>query len=568
MQMNGARILLECLAREGVEIVFGFPGATILELYDQLPAYPQIRHVLVRHEQGAVHAADGYARASGKVGVVFTTSGPGATNTVTGIATANSDSIPLVVFTGQVPTNLIGNDAFQEADITGITRPCTKHNYIVKKTEELARIVRQAFHLARAGRPGPVLVDLPKNILQGSAEFIWPEVVHMRGYNPTCRPNRNQLRRAVDELECCSFPLLFVGGGVISSGCSDLIRRFARTYQIPVTSTLMGLGAFPGNDPLWLGMLGMHGTFAANKAVTNADVVLAVGVRFDDRVTGRLSAFAPKATIIHIDIDPTSLRKNVDVAVPVVADCRLAMEALCGALDKFMPDAPKEWPQRFSPWNAQLSAWKAEHPIAYEKTAPGAPIKPQEVIETLYEITGGDAILTTEVGQHQMWTAQFFPFTKPRTLLSSGGLGTMGFGLPAAMGAQLAFPDKLVIDVSGDGSFLMNMQEMVTIAANRLPVKVVILNNRALGLVRQLQRLFYACRYQAVDISAQPDFMKLSEAFGAEGYRIETADQLRPVLQQALATPNPAIIEIRTDSDELVYPFVPAGAALDEMLLG
>ena len=568
MQMTGARILLECLVREGVDYIFGLPGATTLEIYDQLSAYPQLHHILVRHEQGAVHAADGYARATGKAGVVLTTSGPGAVNTVTGIATANCDSTPMVIFTGQVPTGLIGNDAFQEADITGITRPCTKHNYIVKHVDELAKIIRQAFHLARAGRPGPVLVDLPKNILLECTEFIWPEVVHLRGYKPNYHPNRNQLRRVVDELECCSSPVLFVGGGVILSEASQLIRDFAHKYQIPVTSTLMGLGAFPGDDPLWMGMIGMHGTYAANKAVTNADVLLAVGVRFDDRVTGRLSAFAPKASVIHIDIDPTSLRKNVNVALPIVADCREAMQVLNEALNKVMPHAAQDWPGRFSAWNAQIDAWKAEHPITYRKTAADAPVKPQEVIETLYEITGGDAILTTEVGQHQMWTAQFFPFTRPRTLLTSGGLGTMGFGLPAAMGAQLAFPDKLVIDVSGDGSFLMNMQEMVTIVANKLPIKVVILNNRVLGMVKQFQNLFYNQHYEAVDISAQPDFMKLAGAFGAEGYRIDTVDQLKPVLKEALASPNPAIIEIRTDGEELVYPIVPAGAALDEMLLG
>ena len=568
MILSGAQILLECLTREGVELMFGFPGATVLEFYDQLKNYPQIKHVLVRHEQGAVHAADGYARASGKVGVALTTSGPGATNTVTGIATAYCDSIPLVVFTGQVPTGLIGNDAFQEVDITGITRPCTKHNYIVQDVKDLAKIVRQAFFLARAGRPGPVLVDLPKDILQDTTEFLWPNVVSMRGYNPNFRPNRNQIRRAVDELESCSRPLLFVGGGVIMSGASEHIRSLAHTYQIPVTSSLMGLGAVPGDDPLWLGMLGMHGTYAANKAVTNCDVLLAVGVRFDDRVTGRISAFAPKASIVHIDIDPTSIRKNVNVNVPVVADCRAALELLDEMLHKYAAHAVSAWPVRHHPWLEQLNQWKHDRPITYTPTQPGKPIKPQEVIETIYDVTGGDVILTTEVGQHQMWTAQFFTFHEPRTLITSGGLGTMGYGLPAAIGAQFALPNKLVVDVSGDGSFQMNVQELITAVHNKLPIKILILNNHYLGLVKQLQHLFCEGRYCAVDIHDQPDFLKLAEAYGAEGYRITRIEDLKPTLSKVLASPATSIIEVLVDEDELVYPMVPSGAALDEMLLG
>ncbi len=568
MKWTGAQILMECLVREGVKVMFGFPGATVLEFYDQLNNYPQIQHILVRHEQGAVHAADGYARASGDVGVALTTSGPGATNTVTGIATAYCDSIPLVVFTGQVPTGLIGNDAFQEVDITGITRPCTKHNYIVQDVSQLAKVIRQAFFLARAGRPGPVLVDLPKNILQDTTEFVWPEVVNMRGYNPTYYPNRNQLRRAVDELKGSSRPLLFLGGGAVMSGASELARELAHKYQIPVTSSLMGLGAFPCDDPLWLGMLGMHGTYTANKAITNSDVLLAVGVRFDDRVTGRISAFAPRASIVHIDIDPTSIRKNVNVKVPVVADCRLALENLLEQIDTCAPEAQAEWPTRFREWNEQLCTWKKEQPISYQPTAPGKPIKPQEVIETLSRLTGGDLVLTTDVGQHQMWTAQFFTFLTPRTLLTSGGLGTMGYGLPAAIGAQLARPDKLVVGISGDGSFQMNVQELIIAAHNRLPIKFIVLNNHYLGLVRQLQHLFYDGRYSGVDIAAQPDFLKLAEAYGVEGYRIERIEDLKSTLSTALASPGTALVEVVVDEEEIVYPMVPSGAALDEMLLG
>lgn len=566
MKLTGAQILLECLVREGVEVLFGYPGGSVLDIYDALDTYPQLQHVLVRHEQCAVHAADGYARASGKVGVAMATSGPGATNTVTGIATAWCDSIPLVVFTGQVPTGLVGNDAFQEVDISGITRPCSKHNYMVQSTEDLVKVVRQAFYLARSGRPGPVLVDLPKNVMQGEAEFSWPEALTMRGYNPTYRPNRNQIRRAVDELDNAERPLFFIGGGVIMSDASEDIRRLAHTYQIPVTSTLMGLGAFPGDDPLWLGMLGMHGTFAANKAVTNADVVLAVGVRFDDRVTGRLSAFAPKASIVHIDIDPTSIRKNVNVNVPIVADCSMALECLTEMLEKYAADAPQTWPVRQSTWHEQISTWKAEQPIAYTPGENGS-IKPQQVIETLQRLTKGDAILTTDVGQHQMWVAQFYNFRSPRTLLTSGGLGTMGYGLPSAIGAQFACPERQVVAVCGDGSFQMNMQELIVAVSNRLPIKILILNNRCLGMVRQLQHLFYNQRYRSVDIPEQPDFVKLADAFGAEGYRITNVNELESTLATALNSPGTALVDIVVETNENVYPTVAPGASLDEMLL-
>ena len=562
MECTGAQILLESMKREGVDVLFGYPGGAVIDIYDELPRHPELRHVLVRHEQGAVHAADGYARASGKTGVCLVTSGPGATNTVTGIATAYSDSIPLVVFTGQVPTQLIGNDAFQEVDIVGITRPCTKHNFLVKDITKLALTIRQAFYLARSGRPGPVLVDLPKDVMQKRAEFVRPEDVYMRSYNPTYKPNLNQLRRSVEELAKAERPVILAGGGVILSNGAQALTSLARKLNIPVTCTLMGLGAFPATDPLWLGMVGMHGTYAANLAINNCDVLMCVGARFDDRVTGRLAAFAPKARIVHIDIDPTSIRKNVEVHVPVVGDCRLALEGIAEICEAKLEN--KDWAGEHAAWIAAVAEWKASKPLCYQCNGN---IKPQSVIEALYDITGGDAIIATEVGQHQMWVAQFYSFTKPRTLLTSGGLGTMGYGFPASVGAQFAFPDKKVIAVAGDASLQMNIQELATVVANKLPIKVVILNNRYLGMVRQWQELFYNNNYSSTNMEAQPDFVKLAEAYGAEGYRIEKAEDMRAVLEKALASPNPAFIDVVVEREENVYPIVPAGAALDEMLL-
>lgn len=562
MECTGAQILLESMKREGVDVLFGYPGGAVIDIYDELPRHPELRHVLVRHEQGAVHAADGYARASGKTGVCLVTSGPGATNTVTGIATAYSDSIPLVVFTGQVPTQLIGNDAFQEVDIVGITRPCTKHNFLVKDITKLALTIRQAFYLARSGRPGPVLVDLPKDVMQKRAEFVWPEDVYMRSYNPTYKPNLNQLRRSVEELAKAERPVILAGGGVILSNGAEALTNLARKLNIPVTCTLMGLGSFPATDPLWLGMVGMHGTYAANLAINNCDVLMCVGARFDDRVTGRLAAFAPKARIVHIDIDPTSIRKNVEVHVPVVGDCRLALEGIAEICEAKLEN--KDWAGEHAAWIAAVAEWKASKPLCYQCNGN---IKPQSVIEALYDITGGDAIIATEVGQHQMWVAQFYSFTKPRTLLTSGGLGTMGYGFPASVGAQFAFPDKKVIAVAGDASLQMNIQELATVVANKLPIKVVILNNRYLGMVRQWQELFYNNNYSSTNMEAQPDFVKLAEAYGAEGYRIEKAEDMRAVLEKALASPNPAFIDVVVEREENVYPIVPAGAALDEMLL-
>ncbi|MDO5484007.1 MAG: biosynthetic-type acetolactate synthase large subunit [Desulfovibrionaceae bacterium] len=562
MECTGAQILLESLKREGVDVLFGYPGGAVIDIYDELPRHPDIRHVLVRHEQGAVHAADGYARASGKVGACLVTSGPGATNTVTGIATAYADSIPLVVITGQVPTALIGNDAFQEVDIVGITRPCTKHNFLVKDINKLALTIRQAFFLARSGRPGPVLVDLPKDIVQAKAEFVWPEDIYMRSYNPTYKPNLNQLRRTVDEFAQAKRPVILSGGGVIMANASEELRALARRLHVPVACTLMGLGSFPVTDELSLGMVGMHGTYAANLAINHSDLLVCVGARFDDRVTGKLAAFAPKARIVHIDIDPTSIRKNVEVDVPVVGDCKQALAGILEICEAKL--AGQDWAAQHADWLKDVAGWKESKPLSYQK---GENIKPQEVIEALRQLTKGDAIIATEVGQHQMWVAQFYSFTEPRTLLSSGGLGTMGYGFPAAIGAQMALPDKMVITVAGDGSLQMNIQELATAVSNKLPIKVVILNNKHLGMVRQWQELFYNHNYSSTNMEAQPDFVKLAEAYGAEGYRIEKPADLLPVLERAFASDKTAFIDVLVEREENVYPIVPAGAALDEMLL-
>lgn len=561
MMLTGARILMECLKREGVDLIFGFPGGAVIDVYDELPNHP-FRHILVRHEQAAVHAADGYARASGKVGVCLVTSGPGATNTVTGIATAYMDSIPLVVITGQVPTHLIGNDAFQEADIVGITRSCTKHNYLVKNVAELAATIKQAFYIARTGRPGPVLIDLPKNVITASTEFSYPETIHIRSYNPNYSPNRKQLRKAAELIAQAERPAIYAGGGVISSDSAAELVRLAELCQCPVTTTLMGLGAFPGDHPLWLGMLGMHGTYTANMAVNSCDVLISVGARFDDRVTGRVSAFAAGARIIHIDIDPTSISKNVVVHVPVVADCKLGLQGLIEEADRI---AGVDWAAKHEKWNAALAEMRAVHPLGYGKT--GERIKPQQVVEKIFEISRGEAIITTEVGQNQMWAAQFYTYRKPRTLLTSGGLGTMGYGFPAAIGAQLAFPDRLVVDVAGDGSIQMNIQELATAVSYQVPVKIVILNNGYLGMVRQWQELFYKKNYCSTCLHANPDFVALARAYGAEGFLVEKPEELESTLRAAFAHPGPVVVDVRVEPEENVAPMVPAGAALAEMLL-
>ncbi|MFP4315216.1 MAG: biosynthetic-type acetolactate synthase large subunit [Desulfovibrionales bacterium] len=562
MELKGAQILLECLRKEEVDVLFGFPGGAVIDIYDVMPQYP-IRHILVRHEQGAVHAADGYARATGKAGVCLVTSGPGATNTVTGIATAYMDSIPMVVLTGQVPTPLIGNDAFQEVDIVGISRPCTKHNYLVKDVRELAGIIKQAFYLARSGRPGPVLVDLPKDVMQAVCEFTYPDDVHIRSYNPHYEPNTKQLRRVVELLLSAKSPLIYAGGGVVLSNAHEDLIWLARTLQIPITATLMGLGAFPSDDPLWLGMLGMHGTYAANMAVHNTDLLLAIGARFDDRVTGKISAFASNAKVVHIDIDPTSIQKNVSVDVPMVAGCREALSGLRRELEDKVRD--KDWAVEHGTWLETIRKWAQAHPLSYDTTS--EVLKPQAVVEKIHEITKGEAIITTEVGQNQMWAAQFYRFKRPRSLLTSGGLGTMGYGFPAAIGAQVAFPGTPVIDIAGDGSIQMNIQELATVVSYELPVKVVILNNGYLGMVRQWQELFYQKNYCSTCLHKNPDFVAVARAYGAEGYRIKTKQELEEILPLALASPNPAFIDVWVDQEENVYPMVPAGAGLSEMLL-
>ncbi len=563
-KIPGKQMVVEAFKKEGVDVCFGFPGGAIIDVYDALEKDGTIKHVLVRHEQGAAHAADGYSRATGKVGVCIATSGPGATNTVTGIATAYMDSIPMVVLTGQVPTGLIGNDAFQEVDIVGITRPCTKHNYLVKDVKDLPRILKEAFYLAKSGRPGPVLIDLPKDVQNSKAEFDYPEKIKLRSYNPVVEPHGKQIERAFKLIERAKQPVIYAGGGVIIANAHRELRKLAEYIPAPFTMTLMGLGCFPGTSELSLGMLGMHGTYCANMAMANTDLIIAVGARFDDRVTGKIEAFAPNASIIHIDIDPTSIQKNVRVDVPIVGDCRRALRKLVKAVEA--DGRPQEvWKERAQPWFDQINAWKERHPLTY-KEEPGV-IKPQMVIEKLYEMTKGKAIITTEVGQNQMWTAQFYKFDEPRTLLTSGGLGTMGYGFPAAIGAQMAFPDKLVVDVAGDGSIQMNIQEMATAMEQRLPVKIVILNNQFLGMVRQWQELFYNRVYAATEFSVTPDFVKLAEAYGAKGFRATKPEEVDETLRNGLESEGLAIMEFAIAREEGVFPMVPAGKATTEMLL-
>ena len=561
IKLTGAQIIIKALQEEGVDTIFGYPGGAIIDLYDQL-VKTDIRHIMVRHEQGAVHAADGYARASGKVGVCLVTSGPGATNTVSGIASAYMDSIPIVVLTGQVPTSLIGNDAFQEVDIVGITRPCTKHNYLVKNVDDLARVIKEAFHIARSGRPGPVLVDLPKDLLKATAQYKPLKEVELKSYNPNYEPNPKQLPKVIDLVKEASRPVIFSGGGVILSRGWKELREFARKIQAPVTSTLMGLGAFPASDPLWLGMIGMHGTYCANMSTSECDLLIAVGVRFDDRVTGKIDAFAPNARIVHIDIDPTSIRKNIRVSVPIVGDCRITLHRLNRLLEAEHLGHVKE---RREPWRRQIEEWKRTKPLAY--TLDDRVIKPQYEIEKLFEMTQGKAIITTEVGQNQMWTAQYFRFDHPNSFITSGGLGCMGFGLPAAIGAQVACPDKLVVDIAGDGSIQMNIQEMATAMQYNLPVKIAILNNGFLGMVRQWQEFFYDKRYACTEMNVAPDFVKLAEAYGAVGLRATKPEEVETVLEKALSVHRPVIMDFVVEREECVYPMVPSGAPITEMLL-
>lgn len=551
MKMTGAQILLECLEREGVEVIFGYPGGQVIPIYDALYD-AKIRNILVRHEQGAVHAADGYARSTGKVGVCLATSGPGATNLVTGIATAYMDSVPLVAITGQVPTHLLGCDSFQEADITGITIPITKHNFLVKEIKDIPRVVKEAFHIASTGRPGPVLIDIAKDITTLTDEFEYPDTVNLPGYKPNYIGNVRQVKDAVDAILKAKRPVLYVGGGAVSSGAHQEILRLAETLDIPVTTTLMGMTAFPSRHPLSLGMLGMHGTAYANFAICETDVLIAVGARFDDRVTGNLETFAPKAKVIHIDIDPAEIGKNVAVDIPIVGDAKTVLEMI---LERVTPQTRPEW-------HAQIRTWKEAYPLKYEATG----LKPQRVIEEIYRITQGDAIICTEVGQHQMWTAQFYPFSRPRSLVTSGGLGTMGFGFPAAIGAQVGNPDRLVINIAGDGSFQMNIQELGTAVAHRIPVKVIILNNFYLGMVRQWQEFFFQKRYSATVLDSNPDFVKIAEAYGASGFRITRPEELAETLEKALYTPGPVVVDCHVDREENVLPMVPAGGSIAQMI--
>ncbi len=561
---TGAQIFLDCLEREGVRHIFGYPGGAVIDIYDELTRRPNIKHYLVRHEQAAVHAADGYARAADQVGVALVTSGPGATNTVTGIASAYMDSIPIVVFTGQVPTALIGNDAFQEVDIVGITRPCTKHNYLVTDIKDLARTMHEAFYIARSGRPGPVLVDLPKNIQQNSIvpEPIDLKAIKIKSYQPTLHGNPRQIKRALDLILEAKKPVLYTGGGIIASNAADELYQFAEALQIPVTSTLMGLGGFSGVHPLWMGMLGMHGTYCANMAVAHSDVLIAVGARFDDRVTGKLEAFAPYAQVIHIDVDPSSISKNVVVHIPIVGDCKDALHQLNNLVQKL---EPRDWSQERQEWLETVNEWSRKHPLGYKQDE--NVIKPQFVIEKLWEATNGDAYITTEVGQNQMWAAQFYRFKRPRQLMTSGGLGAMGYGFPAAMGVQVARPDAQVVDIAGDGSILMNIQELTTVVEHNLPVKVAILNNNYLGMVRQWQQLLYDRRYSQTDLISQPDFVKVAEAFGAVGLRATKPDEVEQVIRQAMETARPVFMDFVVDREECVMPMVPPGKATHEMLL-
>ncbi|MDD5166599.1 MAG: biosynthetic-type acetolactate synthase large subunit [Candidatus Omnitrophica bacterium] len=552
--MTGAEILIECLKREGVEVIFGYPGGQVLPIFDKLYD-ANLRFILTRHEQGAAHAADGYARATGKVGVCLATSGPGATNLTTGIANAYMDSVAMVAITGQVKSFLIGNDAFQEADVTGISRSITKHNYLVKDVKDLARITREAFHIASTGRPGPVLIDIPSDIQLAETELIWPKEVDIRGYKPTLFGHPGQIKKAAKLIMNAKRPIIYAGGGVITSGACNELKNLVEKLQAPITWTLMGIGDFPATHKLSLGMLGMHGTAFANHAIMGSDLIIAVGARFDDRVTGRLDVFAPDAKVIHIDIDPSSISKNVRVDVPIVGDAKNILGQLVEEIKK-SPD--------ISEWLNAVEAWKKKHPLKYKDEGK---IKPQYVIEQIDEATKGSAIITTEVGQNQMWAAQWYKYTLPRTFISSGGLGTMGFGFPAAMGAKVGCPDKTVIDIAGDGSIQMNIQELGTCIANKINVKVAILNNGYLGMVRQWQELFYKRRYSQVAITS-PDFVKLAESYGALGIKVTKKEEVRPAIEKALKIDNTVFIDFHVEPEENVFPMVPAGEAINRIIGG
>ncbi|HWO41333.1 MAG TPA: biosynthetic-type acetolactate synthase large subunit [Candidatus Eisenbacteria bacterium] len=564
MKKTGAEIFVESLRQENVKTVFGLPGGVVLKIFDVLCQQKDIEVVLTRHEQGAAHMAEGYAKATGKAGVVLVTSGPGMTNIVTGLADAYMDSVPLVAFTGQVSTNLIGNDAFQEADNVGISRPCTKHNVLVKNVNELAQTIKEAFYIAQSGRPGPVLVDIPKDVSTDKAEFKYPDEVHLRGYNPTITGNKHQIKQAADEIMKAKKPILYVGGGAIFSDAADEVLELAEITQIPVTMTLMGLGSFPGTHPLSLGMLGMHGGYWTNMAMHHADLLIAVGARFDDRVTGKLSEFCPEARVIHIDIDPTSIKKTFHAHIPIVGDVKHVLRQL-NVILRSMDGNPAEMKALRAPWLKQVEEWRATHPLSYHQD--DSVTKPQYVIEKLYELTKHEAIIATDVGQHQMWAAQYFKGKKPRTWLTSGGLGTMGFGFPAALGAQKAFPEKTVVCITSEGSFQMNLQELATAVEHKLPVKIVLLNNGFHGMVRQWQDLFYEGRYAASYLGKIPDFVKLAEAYGILGLKAAKPSEVESVLHAGLRHKGPVLMDIDTDPYENCYPMIPAGGAHHEMML-
>lgn len=564
MKLTGAEIFVESLKREGVKTLFALPGGVVLKIFDVLHQQKGLDVILTRHEQGAGHMAEGYAKATGQPGVALVTSGPGMSNVVTALVDAYMDSVPLVCFSGQVSTSMIGNDAFQEADNIGLSRPCTKYNFLVKDVNDLAVTIKEAFYIATTGRPGPVLVDIPKDVSMDKADFTYPGSVSIRGYNPTYDGNKWQIKQAAEAIAKAKKPVLYVGGGVVFSGASEEVRELAEMCQIPVDMTLMALGAFPGEHPLSMGMMGMHGTYWANMAVHYSDLVIAVGARFDDRVTGKVAEFCPHAKIIHIDIDPTSIKKNIHVDIPIVGDCKRVLRELIQVLKATVNGDQKDLRK---PWWDQINEWQQAHPLTYDQDSNG-PIKPQHAIKRLYELTKDrDPIVSTDVGQHQMWSAQYFKLPRPRRWLTSGGLGTMGFGFPAAMGAQAAFPDKLVLCVAGDGSVQMNMQEMATAVVHKLPVKVIIINNRFHGMVRQWQDLFYEGRYSSSYLNVTPDFVKLAEAYGAVGLRAEKVSDLDAVIKEAIAVDRPVIVDVPVYQYENCYPMIPAGGCNHEMIL-
>ncbi len=554
MKKKGAQILVDSLLKEGVRVIFGYPGGAVLPLTDVLYETP-LNFILVRHEQGAAHAADGYARATGKVGVCMATSGPGATNLVTGLATAHMDSVPIVAITGQVKSMLIGNDAFQEADVTGITRPITKHNYLVKDITQLACTVKEAFHIASTGRPGPVVIDIPVDVQMQEAEFNYPDTVCMRSYKPTLTGHLGQIKKAAKLISKSQRPIIYAGGGVIISGANEELLELAVKTEISVTTTLMGLGGFPEDNDLSLGMLGMHGTVYANHAIMESDLIIAIGARFDDRVTGKIDEFAPQAKIIHIDIDPTAISKNVHVHIPIVGDAKNVLSNLNRIVKK--PQAKE--------WRARIKEWKRRYPLKY--TSAGKKISPQYVVEQIYKVTKGDAIICTEVGQNQMWAGQYYTYTKPRTFISSGGLGTMGYGFPAAIGAKVGRPDKIVFDIAGDGSIQMNIQELATAVVNKINVKVAILNNGYLGMVRQWQELFYKKRYAHTKMIS-PDFVKLAASYGAVGIRVKKKEDVKKAIKEAISIPNVVFLDFVVEEEANVFPMVPAGEAINRMIGG